>query len=204
MLAFLKKNSYLIFRLILNQIGMTIFGLMTSMAAAAVDRAIEGGGEIRRTCMIWVSVFSILFYMFINYTALKEEGQRDKIRCDAGREQRTPMRGLIIALCASLPNLIMAALIFIFGLLGSESGPALEWAGGACGSVKVLASILQAMYWGVMLGWSGVQTIAEIPPFVFAIIPLPTILCGFISYYFGIIDVSLGRYIKKFFTPAGK
>ena len=125
---FFSKNGAFIWRLVLNQFGMTVFGIMTAMAASAIDVSLaKGDGVVRRTCMIWVSVFSILFYMFINYMAIKEEGQRDKIRIDAGRLTRDPWRGLKIALCASALNLLLAVFIVIFGLLGSTSGPAIEW-----------------------------------------------------------------------------
>ncbi len=196
MIAFIKNNSYLIFRLMLNQFGMTVFGLMTSMAAAAVDTALAGGGDVRRTCMIWVSVFAILFHMYINYMALKEEGQKDKIRLDAGRAEYTPLRGLYIALCASAINLLLGVIIVITEFIPLDAAIAL------CGSCKILSSILQAMYWGLMLGLSGVATIAELPCFWFILIPLPTILCGWISYRNGLHDVSLPRTIKKLFTAS--
>lgn len=200
MLSFLKKDSYLIWKLILIQIGMTMFGLMTSMAASAVDVAIGSEGDVQRTCMFWVSVFSILFYMYIIYTTLKEEGQKDKIRLDGGRAEYTPLRGLSIALCASVPNLILGVLIIVTGILGAESGLALGWAGALCGSCKVLASIIQAMYWGFMLVVSGVGTIAELPSFWFVVIPLPTIACGYVSYYFGLTNRGIGKFVKIFFT----
>lgn len=195
MIAFIKNNSYLIFRLILNQIGMTMFGLMTSMAAAAVDTALAGGGEVRRTCMIWVSVFSVLFHMFINYMALKEEGQKDKIRLDAGRAEYTPLRGLYIALTASVPNIVLGVLIILTAFIPAD------FAIGICGTSKLIASIIQAMYWGLMLGVSGVATIAELPSVWFILIPIPTVICGWISYRNGLADVNLFRGIKKLFTP---
>ncbi len=204
MFSFIKSNSYLIVRLMLNQFGMMMFGLMVSMAAAAVDVALAGGsGEVGRTCMLWSSVFSILFYMFINYMALKEEGQKDAIRLSAGRIEYTPLRGLYIALCASALNILLGVVIIITGILGAESGLALAWAGGLCGSAKVIASIFQAMYWGLMLGVSGVTTIAELPAIWFLLIPIPTIVCGYVSYYFGLHDRGIFKAIKGFFTPEG-
>ncbi len=195
MIAFIKNNSYLIFRLMLNQFGMTVFGLMTSMAAAAVDNALAGGGKVGRTCMIWVSVFAVLFHIYINYMALKEEGQKDKIRLDAGRAEYTPLRGLYIALVASVINLLLGLIIVVADLIPLDAAIALS------GSCKILSSILQATFWGMMLGLSGVATIAELPSFWFIIIPLPTIICGWISYRNGLHDVSLLRAIKKLFTP---
>ncbi len=195
MLSFLKNNSYLIVRLILNQFGMTVFGLMTSMAAAAVDTALSGGGEVTRTCMFWVSVFAVFFHLYINYMALKEEGQKDKIRLDAGRAEYTPLRGLYISLAASAVNFLLGIIIVIMGLIPAD------FAIGAGGSCKILAAVIQAMYWGLMLGASDVSTIAELPSFWFIIIPIPSVICGWISYRNGLNDVNLLRGIKKLFTP---
>ncbi len=200
-MAFLKKNAHFIWRLILNQIGLTIFGLMTSFSAAAIDGAIAGDGSVQRTCMICVSIFAILFYMFVDYTAIKEEGQKDKIRIDAGRLERDKWRGLKIVLISSLPNLILAVCVNVFGILGAESGLALEWAGSACGSAKIIALVIQAMYWGVLLGLPGVSTIADIPNFFYAIIPLPAIICATLAYIAGLHDISLIRRIKGLFQP---
>ena len=205
MREFLDKNGRLIWRLVLNQIGLTVFGLMTSMAASALDVSMSNGdGVVRRTCMIWVSVFSILFYMYIDYMAIKEEGQRDKIRADAGRIKLDIWRGAKIALCAGALNVLLAVFIFVFGLLGAENGPALEWAGGISGSAKMIAAIIQAMYWGVMLGWSGAATIGEVTPFAFILIPLPAIAISTVAYILGTREFSLVKNIKKLFTPESK
>lgn len=201
MLTFLKNNAHFIWRLVLNQIGLTIFGLMTSMSAAAIDHAMAGDGSVQRTCMIWVSVFAILFYMFIDYTAIKEEGQKDKIRIDAGRKQRDAWRGFKIVLVASLPNLILAVCVNLFGILGAESGLALEWAGTISGTSKVIALVIQAMYWGILLGLPGVNVIADIPNFFYLLIPLPAIICASLAYIAGLHDVSLIRRIKGLFQP---
>ncbi len=201
---FLKANGRLIWRLILNQFGLTVFGLMTAMAAAAVDNAMAGEGEVRRTCMICVSVFAILFYMFIDYTAIKEEGQRDKIRADAGRITADPWRGVKIALSASAVNFILGVCIILFGILGAENGLGLEWAGAASGTAKVVALVIQAMYWGVLLGLPGVTTIAAVPSFLYLIIPLPAFICASLAYLAGLHDVSLIRRVKSFLTPEEK
>lgn len=201
MFGFVKKNSYLIVRLILNQIGMTIFGLMTSMAAAAVDNALAGGGEVQRTCMIWVSVFSIVFYMYINYMAMKEEGQKDKIRLDAGRAEYTPLRGLFIGIWGSVLNVILGIVITVLSVVITVSPEAADSVGGILGGSKLIESVILAMYWGLMLGASGVQTIAEVPFFWFLIIPLPTVAVSAVAYWFGLSDVNIFRYVKKFFTP---
>ena len=202
MKEFFKKNGHLIWRLILNQIGLTIFGLMTSMTAAAVGNMFrDQSGNAQRIYMVWTSVFAIVFYLFIDYVAIKEEGQRDKIRVDAGRIAYEPLRGVKIALVASSLNLLLAVIINVCGLLGSESFTALEWAGNACGISKLLALVLQAMYWGVLIGLPGVGTVSDIPSLLYFVIPLPALIVSSLGYLAGLKDVSLIRRIKKFFPP---
>ncbi len=208
MLDFVKKNAHFIWRLILNQIGLTLFGLMTAMSAAAIDNTLAGEGNIQYTCMIWVSVFAIIFYMFIDYAAIKEEGQKDKIRIDAGRLERDRWRGLKIVLIASIPNLVLGLLVNVCGPLGADPGPALEWAGAIAGTSKVIGIVIQAMYWGVLIGLTGtfspgagVTTIADVPNFCYALIPLPAIICVTLAYIAGLHDISLIRKIKGLFKP---
>lgn len=202
MKEFFQKNGHLIWRLILNQIGLTIFGLMTSMTAAAVgDMFRDSSGNAQRIYMVWTSVFAIVFYMFVDYTAIKEEGQRDKIRVDAGRVERDSWRGFKIAACASALNFLLAIVINVCGLLGSEKFLALEWAGDACGISKLLALVLQAMYWGVLVGLPGVTTVSDIPALLYFVIPLPALIVASLGYLAGLKDVSLIRRIKGFFIP---
>ena len=201
---FLKNNTHFIWRLILNQIGLTIFGLMTSLSASALDASLHREGKLFGSVSFWASVFAILFYMFIDYTAIKEEGQRDKIRIEAGRIERDPWRGFKIAMIAAIPNLLLAASVLIFGALGAEGGPALEWAGAACGSAKLIALVAQAMYWGVITRLPGVGTVAGAPALAYVLIPLPAIICVSLAYVAGLHEVSLIRRIKKWFTPEAR
>ena len=190
MLEFIKKNAHFIWKLLLNQTGLTLFGLMTSMSAAAIDHTLAGEGNIQYTCMIWASVFAIIFYMFVDYSAIKEEGQKDKIRIDAGRLERDTWRGLKIVLIASVPNLLLGLLVNVFGLLGADPGPAIGWAGAIAGTSKVIAIIIQAMYWGVLIGATGmisggIANIGDVPNFCYALIPLPAIICVTLAYIAG-------------------
>lgn len=205
MREFFNKNGSFIWRLMLNQIGLTIFGLMTSMTAAAVgDMFRDESGAASRTYMLWTSVFAIVFYMFIDYAAIKEEGQKDKIRVDAGRAAAEPWRGFKIGLAASLPNLVLAVIIVVCSILGREGGLAIEWAGALSGTAKLIALVLQAMYWGVLISLPGVTTVSTIPAFSYLLIPLPALICSSLAYLAGFRDISLIRRIKSFFTPEGE
>lgn len=205
MLKFIKGNSKIILRLLLSQIGMTIFGLMISMTMAAIETAKNDGkpvGPGNHVWLLWASVFAVLFYLFICYAALFDEGQRDKIRIEAGRMPYKPAKGFFIALCAAAPNFIFALLVVITGFLGSESGPfAFAWAGGASGILKLVALLFQGMYWGIMLQLSRADVVAAIQPYWYILITLPLLATGLLGYFAGLKDASLKNAIKKAFTP---
>lgn len=205
MLKFIKGNSKIIIRLLLNQIGMTIFGLMISMTMAAIETAKNDGkpvGAGNHSWLLWASVFAVLFYLFICYAALFDEGQRDKIRVESGRIPYKPEKGFFITLCASTPNFIFALLVIITGFLGSESGPfAFAWAGGASGILKLIALLFQGMYWGIMLQLSRADVVAAIPTYWYILIIIPLLVTGFLGYFAGLKDASIKNAIKKAFTP---
>lgn len=202
MKSFIKENGHLIWRLILNQIGMTVFGLMMSMTGSAIDYALgEGDGTVSRTWNFWASVFSVVFYMFINYWAIKEEGQKDKIRIDAGRRERRVYKGVLIALCATSLNILLAIIMNICEPLASTSGLGIEIAGDIYVIAKWIAILIQGMYWGILLVASGASTIISVPSWMFFLTPVLTLLVAHIAYVLGLRDFSLARRIKNLFTP---
>lgn len=202
MKSFIKENGHLIWRLILNQIGMTVFGLMMSMTGSAIDYALgEGDGTVSRTWNFWASVFSVVFYMFINYWAIKEEGQKDKIRVEAGRRERRVYKGVLIALCATSLNILLAIIMNICEPLASTSGLGIEIAGDIYVIAKWIAILIQGMYWGILLVASGASTIISVPSWMFFLTPVLTLLVAHIAYVLGLRDFSLARRIKNLFTP---
>ncbi|MCD7782316.1 MAG: hypothetical protein LUI15_00215 [Firmicutes bacterium] len=202
MKSFIKENGHLIWRLMLNQIGMTVFGLMMSMTGSAIDYALgEGDGTVSRTWNFWASVFSVVFYMFINYWAIKEEGQKDKIRVDAGRRERRVYKGVLVALCATSLNILLAIIMNICEPLASTSGLGIEIAGDIYVIAKWIAILIQGMYWGILLVASGASSIIAVPSWMFFLTPVLTLLVAHIAYVLGLRDFSLLRKIKNLFTP---
>ena len=102
MKEFWKANSYNIVKCFLNQIAITMFGLMIALATMQNE-----------TMLLVGSLFSIGFYLFLTYYMFWEIGGKDRIQEDAGRRQKTPVRGLVISLIATVPMIIMAILQFM-------------------------------------------------------------------------------------------
>ena len=64
-MRYFREHSRLISRLFINQIGMTVFGLILTMA---VMRSTENNATIT----VAVSLFSILFYLSLIYNVMWE------------------------------------------------------------------------------------------------------------------------------------
>ena len=102
MLEFLKKNGYSILKLFLIQIGMTVFGLMLTMATAA-----------NRTVMIVSCAASVILYLYLLYAQIWEVGAKDQILMLHQGQKPSPAKGFLISLCANALNILLAALIVL-------------------------------------------------------------------------------------------
>lgn len=120
-------------KLFLNQIAITVFALMLSMATFS-----------NRKTLLFVSIFSILFFLYLNYSTCWEIGAKDKLRIDAGRMPAKPTKGLLISLGANIPNLISAALIGIGAVINTKFGQSMSM---IC---DIISRFLNNMYFGVM------------------------------------------------------
>ena len=183
MLNFLKINSYTFFKMFVYQIGMTIFGLVLSMATQQND-----------TLFMIASFFSIAFYLFLLYTMTWEIGYEEKIRIDAKRLKFQPFKGLWLSLVANIPNFILGILAVIGYYCATvyKNGAPAEplWSVNLYGVAKILASFLQAMY-----SWFY-GTFATFPV-IFLLIPLPAMLVCTIAYITGV----KGKRIFRFLGP---
>lgn len=192
MFRFLKDNSYTAVKMLINQIGITFFGLILSMAAT-----ILGGDEV----LVAVSVFSILFYLFLLYTMTNEIGQKDKIRVEAGRAKPNTLNYAFLALIANSINIILGIIavigkLFISNIGFFESIPqkdfiaSPEWAGGMYAIASMIAQFTQAMYLGV------ISVLFDGNPLIFLIIPIPAIITSTLGYYIGVKRGTFGPFKK--------
>lgn len=129
---FWKAHSSLIMKLVINQIGIVIFSMVLNLAVANA-----WGGPY----LVWVSLFSTLFYLFLIYTVMWEQGSKDVIRMDAGRMERDSFLGAKIALWASIPN----GVIWILLLLGAVLS---IWNGTLYNICVYFVCIWEGMYYG--------------------------------------------------------
>ena len=102
MLHFIKENRSVIVKMFVNQVGMIFFGFVLSMATNQND-----------SLFLAASIFSVLFYMFLEYTVAWDLGAHDKIKLDGGRIDYMPCKGIFTSLCANILNLLSGVLTVI-------------------------------------------------------------------------------------------
>lgn len=127
----------------INQFGMMIFGLVLSFATVGMQ------GAFSDDLFLFVSIFTICFYMVLIYYMVWELGARDIIRVEAGRMKYDRFYGTKIALLANLPNLLLA----FVGLIGYFLGHSLAEFdfGKVMYSIShVISGFIQAPYLGVI------------------------------------------------------
>ena len=181
---FIAENSYLMFKMLVNQIGITIFAIFLTFSTNQND-----------TLFFIVSVFSIIFYLVLLYFMTWDIGYEDKTKIDANRMKFVKLKGMYLSLFANIPNFILAVLITIgyygstiFNEAGFPSSP--EWSVNLYGVGKLIAGLLEAMYTGI------IHIVFGPSPWAYFIILVPAIITCTIAYIMGVKG-------KRFF-PAPK
>lgn len=191
MINFLKGYSYDIFKMFVNQLGMTMFGLVLSMATNTND-----------TLFIISSVFSIVFYLVLLYTMTWDIGYAEKIRIEGKRMKYHPEKGFVLSLCANILNLLLGIIITISYYCATTLIPAAEGSAimvpGAPESVvniygiaRSIATLLEGMYGGV------INCLFVNKPWVFILIVFPAVITCGIAYIMGV----KGRRITRMVGP---
>ncbi len=107
-MKFLKENSYDILRLYINQIGITIFSLVLYFSVSMLEDEI-----ISLRLKVAISVFAMLFFFALLYTAAWDWGAKDKIRVESGKMQLNRAKGALMALFANAINFLFAGVCVI-------------------------------------------------------------------------------------------
>jgi len=137
MKSFFRQYSYSIIKMFVNQFAISIFGIVLAMATLAANNNL----------LTWiVSIFSILFYLFLIYTMTWEIGAKDRISVDVGKMAYKPFTGLWMALVANIPNLLIA----LFYTIASPFLDTYRWAQNLNAVANLLSAILEGMYRGLL------------------------------------------------------
>ncbi len=115
----IKSNSYEIVRLVINQVGISIFALVLYIS---MNIAGESSEELVFSLNLIASVFSILFYWALLYSVVWEIGAKDRIKIDSGKNEKFPLKGALLSLVANVVNLVFAAVIIVGELVRVFAG----------------------------------------------------------------------------------
>ena len=175
MREFWNDNRQTIVRLILNQVGAAVMGLLITAAASSNDKL-----------MLGASVFSTIFYLVLLYCVIWERGGKERIRIDGGRAAWKPLYGLYMGLLANIPNFLLAVLVLIGKIFGTVDGPfGYEWAGNLYAIANVITRLWNAMYLGL------IQTYSPYNPIIHFLDILPALAVCTLGYYLGLKNMRL-------------
>lgn len=141
-MKFFKENSYDIVRLFVNQVGITIFALVLYAAVHVTE------SPYTDTLMTTVSVFSILFFVFLLYSVAWDYGSKDRVRVDSGRIKPCPAKGVLLSLCANSLNLLLALIMLVFSLIHMYKST--YFVDTAIFIINIILRFAESMYIGVV------------------------------------------------------
>lgn len=173
MKAFIKENRYLVTNQLLNQFGGAVLGLVLSFLFV-----MRGN-----TAVLLSAIFSVGFYVVLQYTALWDAGARDIIRVEGRRLKYRPYAGVVMALFANIPNFLIAICVTVGTVFGRsiENGGAFgyEWAGNLATVSKLIGSVWESMFNGF------VQLYSPHNPIVYWFMPIVSIAAAGLGYFAG-------------------
>ena len=108
---FFSKHSYDFVRMLLVQsmIG-GFFGFALAIAVTGIGAQSSETGELSATSEILLlitSVLAIIFYLFLIYVQIWEIGGKDEMSHRVRGSKPNIYKGLLIALCANVPNFLL-------------------------------------------------------------------------------------------------
>ena len=190
MKGFFKQYSYNIVKNFINQFAISIFGALLSMVTIVSSK----------TSNIWsivVSIFSIVFYLFLIYTTTWEIGAKDRISVDVGKKQYKPLTGLLISLVSNIPNVIFAVILMVTDLalmIPMLSAPTTQFAASFAnmlnGARLIFRAVtiigLQGMYSGILMAINlpGGANLAH-QWWMYFVIIIPALITSLIAYNTG-------------------
>ena len=177
MINTIKQNRDMIMKIVINQVGMDIFGLVLFMASSTAGHSNSGTGTIMK---IVTSLFAIGFYMVLLYTLSKEEGLKDQIRIESRRKKRDNFRFLKVSLIANAWNILLGVVMIAATILQSGAPDDAETVAGTVGAVAiVLITFTEGMYIGILNAVFSMNCVACL------LIAFPSVIVCTVGYIAG-------------------
>lgn len=128
---FIKEHAFDMVKLILNQIGVTVFATVLTIATRA-----------NTTLLLWSSILSLGLYLFLQYCLCWEVGAKDKIKVDGGRMKEMSAKGLLLGFGANVPNIVLTLLVGLGILINTA------WSANMAFISNILLRLFNGMYQG--------------------------------------------------------
>ena len=182
-MRFFVSHSYEVIRLFLNQIAMSVFGLILFGAALGLSDNQSG------VWTVLASVFAVAFYLYILFATVRDLGAKDGIKIESGREKYDCLKGMKLGLWAQVPNLCFVLLLW-GGILISLCGA--STVGDSIYALSYIAvhSFLQAVYIGIVdvilpdvLSNRGEMALAAL---VMLLVSIPAVITCWLGYLAGV------------------
>lgn len=190
MKSFISENFKVIKKLLIYQFGAAFFGILVNSSAG------------RLPWLNWLTgVLAVLFYIYLLYSAVWEEGARDRIRVDGGRMTRDDFKGLKIALVANIPNILIGVVMAASTIVNVAASA--QWAGNVAAVANAVGVLWEGMYVGIITAIfpqfdyvaNAVITLSSaqiiIRSVTFILIVLPALISCFAAYKLGYNGVAI-------------
>ncbi len=168
-------------KLFITQCVIGLFGSVLGLAGAKS----ESDG-----LTIAISVFAILFYLFLYYESAWKIGVDDKPSIDAGRYKFSPMTGVLIGLCSNIPTLLLAAVHAALYPIATTTEGIIS---SICGISRIFLVFFNGMYSGLMsvIKIGGTAVNAYWPTYF--VIIIPAVIVCMIAYIAGTKEFHLTK-----------
>ena len=191
MKSFFEDTLEVIIKMLVTQLGMTMFGVMITMAAVSFERSSKNGNNV---LSLVASIFAVFMYMFLLYIHVWNKGARDKIKIDGGRMKENKLKGLYMSLIANSLNLflglVMVATFYFCDFTTNPNSMVCQ----IFGTANDIARIIQGMFIGII---NYISPNAEsTSPFLFLLITVPALSISTLGYYLGTKNKKVARWIS--------
>ncbi len=170
---FFKRYSYRMVKLFITQCVLGLFGSVLALAGAKSES---------NALTITISIFAVLFYLFLYYESAWKIGVEDKPAIDGGRLKGSALTGLYIGLGANIPTFLLALIhAVLYPIATTQEG----FFSNVCGVSRILLLFFNGMYVGLMSVIEIGGVIINTHWATYFVITLPAILVCVLAYFAG-------------------
>ena len=175
---FFSRYSYQTVHLFLNQVAIGLFGMVLALASANMA---ESDG-----LKIVTGVFSVLFFLFLQFAAAWRVGSEDRVSIELGKRKKDVWVPVKMWALANSLNFLLALFISL-GMLFSNVA-VFSTLGGIAAPIKL---IIEGMYTGLLSISVGGAPLNSYW-FMYFVTPLPALAAIVAAYLCGLNNINFG------------